>query len=224
MTTDHVLIETWLLLNSRYRREIAERFLDRLHESEVHLEIVTAADLQGARAIGASFPDQSFSIVDRTSFAVMERLGINQAASFDNDFAIYRYGRNREKALEIIRTGHSSLFRLFHRAIVYRSQIVCVYQRHSREICPIILGHKDGVERALVYQFGGMGSSGAVKGEWKCLNLAEVKDAKTRYGPWHSGDKHRSQQRCVDEVFIDVNTEVPNQPGRRPELIAALKE
>jgi hypothetical protein len=133
-------------------------------------------------------------------------------------------GRNREKAFDMVRAGHSALFRLFHRAILNRQQIVCVYQRHSREICPIILGHKDGAERALVYQFAGMGSRGPVRGEWKCLNMAEVKDAKTRHGRWYSGDKHRSQQRCVDEVFIDVNTEVPNQPGRRPELIAALKD
>jgi len=124
----------------------------------------------------------------------------------------------------MVRAGHSALFRLFHRAILNRQQIVCVYQRHGREICPIILGHKDGAERALVYQFAGMGSRGPVRGEWKCLNMAEVKDAKTRHGRWYSGDKHRSQQRCVDEVFIDVNTEVPNQPGRRPELIAALKD
>jgi predicted nucleic acid-binding protein len=41
--------------------------------------------------------------VDRTSFAVVERLGITQVASFDNDFAVYRYGRNRDRAFEIIR-------------------------------------------------------------------------------------------------------------------------
>jgi len=32
---------------------------------------------------------QDFSIVDRTSFAIMERLGLSHAASFDDDFAIY---------------------------------------------------------------------------------------------------------------------------------------
>ena len=43
------------------------------------------------------------SIVDRTSFAVMERLGLTEAASFDYDFAIYRYGRNRDRAFRILK-------------------------------------------------------------------------------------------------------------------------
>jgi predicted nucleic acid-binding protein len=41
--------------------------------------------------------------VDRTSFAVMERLGIIRAASFDADFAVYRYGRKRDRAFEVLR-------------------------------------------------------------------------------------------------------------------------
>ena len=59
--------------------------------------------MNAAWAIGEAFHDQNFSIVDRTSFAVMERLGINRAASFDDDFAVYRYGRSRERAFEVIR-------------------------------------------------------------------------------------------------------------------------
>jgi predicted nucleic acid-binding protein len=61
------------------------------------------ADLQAARTIGDIFPDQDFSVVDKTSFAVMERLGVTRAASFDRDFAIYRYGRRRDRAFEILR-------------------------------------------------------------------------------------------------------------------------
>jgi uncharacterized protein len=49
------------------------------------------------------FADQNFSIVDRTSFAVMERLGLTRAISFDDDFAVYRYGRNRDRAFEVLR-------------------------------------------------------------------------------------------------------------------------
>jgi uncharacterized protein len=64
---------------------------------------VTAADMEAAWAIGDIFPDQEFSIVDRTSFAVMERLGLTRAASFDDDFAVYRYGRGRSRAFEVLR-------------------------------------------------------------------------------------------------------------------------
>jgi predicted nucleic acid-binding protein len=103
ITTDHVLVETWLLLNSRYRREAAELFWARIRQGAVLVEPVTAADLEAAWAIGEAFPDQDFSIVDRTSFAVMERLGVTRAASFDDHFAIYRYGRNRDRAFEVVR-------------------------------------------------------------------------------------------------------------------------
>jgi len=103
VTTDHVVVETWLLLNSRYHRHGAEQFWDGIRRGTARVEIVTAADLEGAWAIGEAFPDQNFSIVDCTSFAVMERLGLTRVASFDDDFAIYRYGRGRDKAFEVIR-------------------------------------------------------------------------------------------------------------------------
>jgi uncharacterized protein len=63
----------------------------------------TDADMQAAWAIGERFADQTFSIVDRTSFVVMERLGLTRVASFDRDFAIYRYGRDRNRAFEVMR-------------------------------------------------------------------------------------------------------------------------
>ncbi len=103
LTTDHVLVETWLLLNSRVRRDAAERFWHGIRAGVAQIEKVTMADLELAWAIGEAFPDQNFSIVDRTSFAVMERLGIARAASFDDDFAIYRYGRGRDRAFEVFR-------------------------------------------------------------------------------------------------------------------------
>jgi predicted nucleic acid-binding protein len=101
--TDHVLVETWLLLNSRIHRNAAEQFWRGIRGGAATIEKVTAADLEAAWAIGEAFPDQDFSLVDRTSFAVMERLGITRVASFDDDFAIYRFGRNRDRAFELIR-------------------------------------------------------------------------------------------------------------------------
>jgi predicted nucleic acid-binding protein len=103
VTSDHVVVETWLLLNSRYHRRGAERFWDSIRRGAVRVETANAADLEAAWAIGESFPDQDFSIVDRTSFAIMERLGITRAASLDAHFAIYRYGRERSKAFDIVR-------------------------------------------------------------------------------------------------------------------------
>ncbi len=103
MLTDHVLVQTWLLLNSRIHKEAADQFWRGVRDGAAELEKVNSADLEAAWAIGALFSDQNFSLVDRTSFAVMQRCGITRAASFDDDFAVFRYGRSREKAFEILR-------------------------------------------------------------------------------------------------------------------------
>jgi uncharacterized protein len=103
LTTDHVLIETWGLLRYRGRRQVAERFWDRLRSGVATIEFVGAADLEAAWQIGESYADQDFSIVDRTSFAVMRRLGIERAASFDHHFAVFRFGPNLRRAFTILR-------------------------------------------------------------------------------------------------------------------------
>lgn len=101
--TDHVLVEAWRLIAHRMSRETAERWWAGIRTGVADVETVGAADLERAWFIGEAFPDQRFSLVDRTSFAVMERLGITRVASFDDDFAVYRYGANRTKAFTVVR-------------------------------------------------------------------------------------------------------------------------
>lgn len=103
VTSDHVLVETWTLLRWRLHRDAAEAFWRGLRGGAATVESVGAADLQAAWTIGLDFPDQDFSLVDRTSFAVMERLGLERAAAFDDDFAIYRWGPRRTRAFEVLR-------------------------------------------------------------------------------------------------------------------------
>jgi predicted nucleic acid-binding protein len=103
VTSDHVLIETWTLIRYRIGRKAAERFWQGLRDGVATIETVGAADLEAAWQIGISWRDQDFSIVDRTSFAVMRRLGIDRAASLDHDFAIFRFGPNRRHAFVVIR-------------------------------------------------------------------------------------------------------------------------
>jgi predicted nucleic acid-binding protein len=214
--TDHVLAESWLLLKSRFGRSVAETFWENIRQSAVRVESVTSADLEAAWSIGLAFPDQDFSLIDRTSFAVMGRLGITKAASFDEDFAIFRYGRERDKALEVIRSGHSSAFQMLSGAILKKAPVSLTYNGVRREVCPHILGHTNGDERALVFQFGGT-SRGRLPagGDWRCLRLAQVSGLKPHPGSWRGGSYHRRVQRCVDQVYLDVNEAVPNQPGRR---------
>jgi predicted nucleic acid-binding protein len=103
VTTDHILIETWTLIRRRLGRRAAEQFWEGLRSGVAAVETVGPADLDTAWEIGKSHRDQDFSIVDRTSFAVMRRLGIERAASLDGDFAIFRFGPNRRRAFTVVR-------------------------------------------------------------------------------------------------------------------------
>jgi predicted nucleic acid-binding protein len=103
VTTDHILVEVWVLLRHRLRRDAAERFWDGLRNGIAAIETVGLADLESAWQIGLSWQDQDFSIVDRTSFAVMRRLGIERAASLDDHFAVFRFGPQRRRAFTVVR-------------------------------------------------------------------------------------------------------------------------
>jgi predicted nucleic acid-binding protein len=102
VTSDHILIETWTLLRYRLSRQAGESFWEGLPSGIAVIEAVTLADLEVAWAIGASWQDQDFSIVDRTSFAVMRRLGIDRVASLDAHFAVFRFGPKRRQSFHVL--------------------------------------------------------------------------------------------------------------------------
>ena len=103
VTSDHVLVETWTLLHHKLDRKAAERFWEALRSGIAIIEAVTLADLEVAWDIGVSWRDQDFSIVDRTSFAVMRRLGIDRVASLDAHFAVFRFGPKRRQSFQVLR-------------------------------------------------------------------------------------------------------------------------
>ena|SRR5215469_15120131 len=103
VTTDHILVETWTLLHHKLHRKAAERFWDGLRSGIAFIEAVGLADLEAAWDIGSSWSDQDFSIVDRTSFAVMQRLGIHRVVSLDEDFAVFRFGPKRRDTFTVVR-------------------------------------------------------------------------------------------------------------------------
>lgn len=102
VTSDHVLIETWTLLHHRLHPNAADRFWDGLRSGIAGVETVGAADLEVAWQIGLAWKDQDFSIVDRTSFAVMRRLGIDRVASLDQHFALFRFGPRRRQSFTVL--------------------------------------------------------------------------------------------------------------------------
>ncbi len=103
VTTDYVLVETWRLAAHRLGFGVAERFWGSVRRGRARLEAVLPTDREVAWEIGRRYEDQRFSLVDRTSFAVMERLGLRRVAAFDNDFAVYRFGSGATDAFEVLR-------------------------------------------------------------------------------------------------------------------------
>lgn len=101
LTSDHVLVETWFLTTRCLGFAVAERLLDGIRMGIARVEPAIVADLETAAGIGESFADQQFSLVDRTSWAIMHRLGIHEAISLDVDFSIYRFGPGRRQALTV---------------------------------------------------------------------------------------------------------------------------
>ena len=103
VTSDHVLVETWTLLHHKLDRRAAERFWEGLRSGIAVIEAVTLADLEVAWDIGVSWHDQEFSIVDRTSFAVMGVSVIDRVGSFDAHFSVFRFGPKRRQSFHVIR-------------------------------------------------------------------------------------------------------------------------
>ena len=103
-TTDHVLVETWALIRYRRNLNLADSLIKTMMGHSL-VEVLTATpdDIRTALRIGELFSDQEFSMIDRTSWAVMERHAIEEAIAFDADFAVYRYGVGLRRAFTVHR-------------------------------------------------------------------------------------------------------------------------
>lgn len=86
VTTNFVVAETHALVLNRIDRVVAERVLDRLYASSTRIVRVTEPDKTRAREIIHQAQDKEYSLVDSISFAVMERLHIRFAWTYDHHF------------------------------------------------------------------------------------------------------------------------------------------
>jgi hypothetical protein len=106
----------------------------------------------------------------------------------------------------------SANYALFRGAILAEQQVSCLYEGRKRELCPHIIGtNKRGEEVVLAWQFAGE-SSGPLP-QWRCLRLANVRDVRTRNGPWYAGGSHKAEQKCVVDVDLDINIHVRKLRG-----------
>ena len=87
LTTNFVLAEFHALLLSRTESRSALRVLTDVETSPTTTVVrVQPENELRAREILRIYDDKAFSLTDATSFAVMERLGITEAVSFDRHF------------------------------------------------------------------------------------------------------------------------------------------
>lgn len=101
LTSDHILVETWYLASSRLGVDVAEALVNSIRTGVARVENTEVSDLEIAAATGTAFADQDFSIVDRTSWSVMVRLGVHEAVAFDRDYSIFRFGPRRTQAFTV---------------------------------------------------------------------------------------------------------------------------
>ncbi|TWH64751.1 hypothetical protein LX59_02098 [Azomonas agilis] len=102
-----------------------------------------------------------------------------------------------------------TVYEIVRNAIANKEIIIATYQNHVREMCPHVIGRKNGREQALFYQFGGTSSSGPIvpdsPGNWRCIPIQGLSDVSSRAGTWHTGTNHSRPQTCVDEIDLEVD-------------------
>jgi hypothetical protein len=102
----------------------------------------------------------------------------------------------------------SSNYELIRDAIAQRAQVKAEYHGYRREMCPHVLGTKNGRAQALFYQFGGASQSGLQAAgspdNWRCICVDELVDVEVVPGPWYTAT-HSRPQTCVDQVHASVD-------------------
>jgi hypothetical protein len=98
-----------------------------------------------------------------------------------------------------------SRYELLEQAIREKKQVHAIYNGCRREMCPHVLGLKNGVMHCLLYQFGGDSSSRPIVSgspqNWRCLDISRLEDLELVEGEWFTADNHSRKQTCVDEVL-----------------------
>lgn len=98
ITTNAILLESWTLIRNKLGWMAARRFLDGFKRAGMTLLYLEPSDMEAAGKILDDYEDQELSLVDASSFSLMERHGITHAFTFDKDFLLYRYGPKKQRS------------------------------------------------------------------------------------------------------------------------------
>ena len=90
LTSEYVFVESWALIHHKLGKAASQNFWKTVRTNIFPLQRVTALDLERAWEIFNKYNDQDFSLVDCTSFAIMERLQLEDAFTFDHHFSMFR--------------------------------------------------------------------------------------------------------------------------------------
>lgn len=101
VTSDYVFVESYLLIEARLGSAAARRFWAALRGGAARIAAVQPMDVARAWEIDHAREEHELGIVDATSFALMERLGLQEAISLDRHFAIYRFGPGRRRRFRL---------------------------------------------------------------------------------------------------------------------------
>ena len=90
LTSEYVFVESWALIHHKLGKAASQKFWETIRTNAFSLQRITALDIERAWEIFNKYGDQDFSLVDCTSFAIMERLNIVDAFTFDQHFSVFR--------------------------------------------------------------------------------------------------------------------------------------
>ncbi|MDE0106827.1 MAG: PIN domain-containing protein [Bryobacterales bacterium] len=92
LCSNHIVGETWTFLRRRAGHEVAVSFLDALDRSPRVAVVHVDPDVEEeARRWLRRHDERAYSFVDAVSFEVMRRRRLNEALTFDGDFAAAGY-------------------------------------------------------------------------------------------------------------------------------------
>lgn len=104
---------------------------------------------------------------------------------------------------------NSKTYQIIRNAIANKQQVIAIYDNYHREMCPHAIGHKNGVEQALFYQFAGDTSKGPIveqsRNNWRCITISKLQNVFVRDGEWHTYENHSRPNTCIDVIDLEVD-------------------
>jgi len=103
------------------------------------------------------------------------------------------------------------IYSMVRSAIIDKNIVSASYRDYIREMCPHVIGKKNGHPQALLYQFAGGSRSGleldGSPANWRCLRIDELSDVsiKQSAGEWHTASNYSIRQTCVDDIEVKVD-------------------